>query len=89
MRFSPPPTYQISDGEAMVDATLAGMGLCQMPLVLFRQHIAARKLVTVLDDYTSHSIDVHALWPRNAHLRPKVRHLVDQLLELAQQGKLD
>lgn len=89
MRFSPPPTYQISDGEAMVDATLAGMGLCQMPLVLFRQHIAARKLVTVLDGYTSHSIDVHALWPRTAHLRPKVRHLVDRLLELAQQGALE
>jgi DNA-binding transcriptional LysR family regulator len=88
-RFAPPPTYQISDGEAMVDAALAGMGLCQMPLVLFRQHIAARQLVTVLDGYTTQEVDVHAVWPRTSHLRPKVRHLVDKLLELAQQGKLN
>ncbi|MGK5078709.1 LysR substrate-binding domain-containing protein [Janthinobacterium sp. HLX7-2] len=88
-RFAPPPTYQISDGEAMMDAALAGMGLCQMPLVLFRPHIEALQLVTVLDAYTTQDVDVHAVWPRTSHLRPKVRHLVDKLLALAQQGKLD
>lgn len=88
-RFAPPPTYQISDGEAMIDATLAGMGLCQMPLALFRQYLETGQLTTVLDAYTTQQIDVHAVWPRSAHLRPKVRHLVDTLLDLAQQGKLD
>jgi DNA-binding transcriptional LysR family regulator len=88
-RFAPPPTYQISDGEAMMDAAVAGIGLCQMPLALFRQHIEASQLVTVLDGFTTHEVDVHAVWPRTSHLRPKVRHLVDKLLELAQQGKLD
>jgi DNA-binding transcriptional LysR family regulator len=88
-RLIPPPTYQISDGEAMVDATLAGMGLCQMPMPLFRKHIEARQLVTVLDAYTSQEIGVHAVWPRTAHLRPKVRHVVDTLLALAAQGRLD
>lgn len=88
-RLAPPPTYQISDGEAMVDAALAGIGLCQMPVALLRQYIDSRQLVTVLDAYTEHEIDVHALWPRTAHLRPKVRHVVDTLMELARQGRLD
>lgn len=39
--------FELSDGEAMIDATVAGMGLCQMPLALFRQHIEAQRLVTV------------------------------------------
>lgn len=88
-RMAPPPTYQIGDGEAMVDAALAGMGLCQMPVALFRKHIESKQLVTVLDAYTTQVVDVHAVWPRTAHLRPKVRHVVDALLELARQGRLD
>lgn len=88
-RLAPPPTYQIGDGEAMVDAALAGMGLCQMPIALFRKHIASQQLVTVLDAYTTQQVDVHALWPRTAHLRPKVRHVVDALVALARQGQLD
>lgn len=88
-RLTPPASYQISDGEAMVDAALAGMGLCQMPLALLRAGIQQGRLVTVLDDYTQDGIDVHAVWPRTAHLRPKVRHVVDTLVTLARQGRLD
>jgi DNA-binding transcriptional LysR family regulator len=73
----------------MVDATLAGLGLCQMPIALFRKYIDSRQLVTVLDTYTVHEIDVHAVWPRTAHLRPKVRHVVDALMDLARKGRLD
>lgn len=89
VRLAPPPTYQIGDGEAMVAAALAGIGLCQMPIVLFRKHIESGQLVTVLDDYTGQQVDVHAVWPRTAHLRPKVRHVVDSLMALASQGRLD
>lgn len=88
-RMAPPATWQISDGQAMVDAALAGVGLCQMPLALFREHLASGQLVTVLDDCTGQAIDVHAVWPRTAHLRPKVRHVVDALVEMARQGRLD
>jgi DNA-binding transcriptional LysR family regulator len=88
-RLAPPPTYQISDAEAMIDAALAGVGLCQMPLALLRAHIDAGKLVTVLDEFTMRQIDVHAVWPRTAHLRPKVRHVVDTLVKLGSEGRLD
>lgn len=89
LRFMPPATYQIGDADAMVDATLAGFGLCQMPEALFRRQIEAGRLVTVLDDCTRRCIDVHAVWPRAVHLRPKVRHVVDALLALGRAGRLD
>lgn len=89
VRLAPPPTHQIGDGEAMIDAALAGIGLCQMPIALMRPHLEAGTLVTVLDDWTRREIDVHAVWPRTAHLRPKVRHVVDTLVRLAGEGKLD
>lgn len=89
LRFMPPTTYQIGDADAMVDATLAGFGLCQMPEALFRRPIESGRLVTVLDNYTERWIDVHAVWPRAVHLRPKVRYVVDALLALGREGKLD
>jgi DNA-binding transcriptional LysR family regulator len=88
-RLAPPPTYQIGDAEAMVEAALAGIGLCQMPLALLRPYIETGQLVTVLDECTGRQIDVHAVWPRTAHLRPKVRHVVDTLVKLAGEGRLD
>lgn len=88
-RLAPPPTYQIGDAEAMVEAALAGIGLCQMPLALLRPYLDAGQLVTVLDDCTTGQIDVHAVWPRTAHLRPKVRHVVDMLVKLGAEGRLD
>jgi DNA-binding transcriptional LysR family regulator len=89
LRFMPPTTYQIGDADAMVEATLAGFGLCQMPEALFRRHLDAGQMVTVLDDCTQRWIDVHAVWPRAVHLRPKVRYVVDKLLELGRDGQLD
>ena len=88
-RFSAPGTYQISDGDSIVEAALAGMGLCQMPMSLLRPHLESRSLVSVLDDVSTELIDVHAVWPKVAHLRPKVRHVVDTLVALAEDGRLD
>lgn len=88
-RFAPPATHQLSDGIAMIDAMLAGLGLCQMPLSLVRHHIAAGQLVTVLDEFTQDLIDIYAVWPKVSHLRPKVRKIVDELVELGQLGALD
>jgi DNA-binding transcriptional LysR family regulator len=86
IRFTPPSTYQFSDGEAMIDAAVAGMGLCQMPDALFKPLIRKGKLVQVLDAYTSIEIDVHAVWPKSVALRPKVRYVIDKLVELGNAG---
>jgi hypothetical protein len=50
-----------------------------MPLALLRQHIDSGKLVTVLDRCAPRAIDVNAVWPRTAQLRPR-RYVVDTLV---------
>ncbi|WP_429560095.1 LysR substrate-binding domain-containing protein [Paraburkholderia youngii] len=73
----------------MRHAAVAGMGVCQMPMSLIRPHLESGALVSVLDEISNELTDVHAVWPKVAHLRPKVRHVVDTLVELAGQGRLD
>ncbi|MGY4494441.1 LysR substrate-binding domain-containing protein [Pseudomonas sp. TE3610] len=87
-RMVPPATHQIGDGQAMIDVALAGLGLCQMPLCVVREHLQSGRLVSVLDDYEPEPLTVYALWPKTAHLRPKVRCLIDTLIELGEAGRL-
>ena len=87
-RFAPPPTHRLSDGQAMVDAAIGGLGLIQMPASLVREPLAAGALQAVLPS-TSVGVEVHAVWPRQRQLNPRVRHVVDQLVGFATQGRLD
>jgi DNA-binding transcriptional LysR family regulator len=82
VKFSPPPTYQFDDAEAMIEATRAGLGICQMPLCLFEKDIEARAVLPLLESFEPTPVEVHALWSKSNHLRPKIRYLVDELLKL-------
>ncbi|WP_273808920.1 MULTISPECIES: LysR family transcriptional regulator [unclassified Pseudomonas] len=82
IRFSPPATHQISDGESMILGAVSGIGLCQMPRCLFKEDLEAGRLVEVLQGFEPPEVIVHALWPKVSHLRPKVRFVVDELARL-------
>lgn len=88
-RFTPPATHRLSDGEAMVDAAIGGLGLAQLPISLVRDAIAKGLLRPVLHAYSPAGVEVHAVWPRQRHLSPRVRHVVDQLVAYAAKGRLD
>jgi DNA-binding transcriptional LysR family regulator len=88
-RFVPPATHQISDGEAMIDAAAAGLGLCQMPYSLLRKEVEAGRLVTLLEAYTEKNVPVYLIWPTGLRMRPKARYLIDILLEMAKAGRFD
>jgi DNA-binding transcriptional LysR family regulator len=47
-RFTPPPTHSLSDGEAMVDAAIGGLGLAQLPISLVHEPIANGSLRVLL-----------------------------------------
>ena len=87
--FAPPPTHQLSDGEAMVDAAAAGLGLVQLPISLLREKLAAGSLEPVLSDFADAGVEVHAVWPHRGQLSPRLRYVVDQLVALAAQGRMD
>jgi DNA-binding transcriptional LysR family regulator len=71
--------HEMSDGEAMVSAVLAGCGLCQLPTWLIADHLASGALVTVLDDHAGAEMPIHAVWPRTRYTRAKIRIVVDAL----------
>jgi DNA-binding transcriptional LysR family regulator len=87
--FIPNAAYQLNDGDAVIDAAIAGLGICQMPISLVRRHLESGALHSVLDAHMQRHIDIHALWPPTRHLRPKVRYVVDELARLAGEGLFD
>jgi DNA-binding transcriptional LysR family regulator len=89
VRVTPPATHELSDGESIVETALAGFGLCQMPVSLLRGSIEAGLLVPVLQDYSGALVDIHLLWVRQGTLAPRVRYVIDQLVEHAERGDLD
>jgi len=87
-RITPPATHRLSDGEAIVDAAAAGLGLCQMPASLVRDRLSAGTLEAVLRDVSTVPVEIHAVRHREAVPGPRVRHVVDQLVAYAARGRL-
>jgi DNA-binding transcriptional LysR family regulator len=86
--FQPEGRWCCNSGTAIVDAALAGMGICQVPLFYVRDHMAAGRLSRVLPDLGPPPEPIWAVYPARRHLRPKVRNLVD-VLEARLQGMID
>ncbi|MGO6731145.1 LysR family transcriptional regulator [Rhizobium ruizarguesonis] len=89
VRYLPPVSHQFGDGEAIVQAALAGLGLCQMPRSLVRAHLEKGTLTSVLEQVADVPVSVYAVWPVTRHLLPRVRTVVDFLAEKGRQGALD
>ncbi len=87
--YHPPrPHHQISDGDAMVDAAIAGAGIIQFPQSLVRQAIHAGQLIPILSHLTPSPSALHIIWPTNHHLMPSVRFVIDAFVGLAEEGAL-
>jgi DNA-binding transcriptional LysR family regulator len=72
-----PTTLACNNMEAMLGATVAGMGVAYMPDFLARDALARGDLLRVLDAHVTHLGQFSALWPSSRHLSPKVRAFVD------------
>ncbi|QYK11021.1 LysR family transcriptional regulator [Shewanella mangrovisoli] len=88
-RYTPPPTHELSDGDAMLSAVLAGCGLSQLPLWLVGEELCQGNLCEVLEGHSGGEMPIHALWPKNRQMLPKIRHVVDMLIDASQRGVLD
>lgn len=77
--FTPVGRWRCNSGAAVVDASLAGMGICQLPEFYLRKHVGEGHLVPLLRTYRGEPEPVWAVYPQRRHLLPKVRNLVDLL----------
>lgn len=77
--------WRCNSGQAVLDAALAGLGLCQLPDYYVLEHLRSGALVSLLDNHQPPNTAVWALYPQQRHLSPKVRQLIDALrYDLAQ-----
>jgi DNA-binding transcriptional LysR family regulator len=78
--------HEFSDGDAMLDAVLAGCGLCQLPTWLIAEHLRSGRLVEVLEQFAGAEMPIHAVWPKSRYVHPKLRVVVEALSEAAALG---
>jgi DNA-binding transcriptional LysR family regulator len=69
-----------NSGDTCTAAALQHMGLVLQPSFLVGQHLAAGRLVDVMPQFCSIELGVYAVYPSRRHLPPKVRALVDFLV---------
>lgn len=71
--------WRCNSGQAVLEAALAGLGLCQLPDYYALEHLRSGSLVSLLDSHQPPNTAVWALYPQQRHLSPKVRQLIDAL----------
>lgn len=79
-----PARHELTDGDALFQACVAGCGLAQLPTWLADEALRTRALSTVLTDITGGVMPIHVMWQKTRYMQPKVRVAVDELLKLAE-----
>jgi len=79
--FKPKGRFRCNSGQAVLDAALRGLGVCQLPNFYVDEAIAAGRLVPLLETATPADEGVWAVYPHARLLPLRVRLLVDWLQE--------
>ena len=67
--------------EAIADAARAGQGLALLATWLCADDLRTGRLVDAMPGVARVGFPIHAVWPRTRHLAPKVRVVVDKLVQ--------
>ena len=70
-----------NSGYSLADAALKGLGIVQLPDYYVQQYLETGELLSILDNFREPDEGIWAIYPQNRHLSPKVRLLVDYLVE--------
>ncbi|HVJ16382.1 MAG TPA: LysR family transcriptional regulator [Polyangiaceae bacterium] len=69
------------NAEALRDAVAIGLGIAQLPDFLIEGHLADGRLRRVLEGNEPDPAPIVAIYPTRKHLAPKVRLLIDRLVQ--------
>jgi DNA-binding transcriptional LysR family regulator len=70
----------VSGNEGAVAAAVAGLGIASTGIIAARKPLANRKLVRVLSDWETGSVEVHAVFPAGRATKAAARALTDHML---------
>lgn len=74
------PRLRVDSRYAQRDATLAGLGIAENLEAISADDVAAGRLMPVLPGWTRAPVPVHAVFPSQRYLTPKVRAFVEHAL---------
>lgn len=75
----PKGRWRCNSGEAVLEAALLDMGICQLPDFYVLPHLADGSLEVLLDNCRPADEPIWAVYPHQRHLLPKVQNLVERL----------
>ena len=74
------PRMRTNSGDTCCAAALQHQGIVLQPTFLVSPHLASGALVEILPQYRAMELGVYAVYPSRKHLTPKVRVLIDFLV---------
>jgi len=77
-----------NNGEALREAAVAGLGIVYQPAFIISADIVAGRLVPLFCDWRGSVVEIHAVFPEQRRLQPKLRRFVDHLVEAFRQPDL-
>ena len=75
-----PARLRVNNSFVVRESLLRSLGIGQLPLLIAGEALAARRLVPVLEGWQPQPVPVHAVYPSNRYLSPKVRAFIDLAL---------
>ncbi len=75
------PRMQSSNGDALKEAAISGLGVVCQPTFIVHQAIEQKLLVPILTDYQWYDMSMYAIYPNTRHLPRRVRALLDFLYQ--------
>ena len=79
MEFKPSGRWRCNNGNGVLEAAIAGMGVCQLPEFYMLPALRSKELVEVVPDFRPSEEPIWAVYPQRRHLLPKVRGAVSLL----------
>lgn len=77
--FRPSGNWRCNSGQAVLDATLRGFGLSQLPEYYLNDLLRSGELISLLEANQPPNAAVWAVYPQRRYALPKVRLLIDAL----------
>jgi DNA-binding transcriptional LysR family regulator len=71
----------VNNGEALLKAAEAGLGISQIPSFMIGDAVAAGRLVELLGDRPADPLGIFAVYPEGRFIQPKLRAFVDFMAE--------
>lgn len=71
--------FRCNSGQAVIDACVAGFGICQLPDFYVRPFLKRGMVELILNDAQPDDEPIWAVYPRRWHLLPKVQYAVEAL----------